>query len=151
MTARNFTRRRFLESTAAASATALAFPYIRTSHAAGKLEVGFWDHWVPGANDVLTKMCQEWAAKEKVDIKIDYIPSQGQKNLLTIAAEAQAKAGHDMLAFPTWWPADTSKDLEPVDDIMKALVAKNGAVSPLIACGAAIVRPRPMNRMRSVS
>ncbi len=132
MTARNFTRRRFLESTAAASATALAFPYIRTSHAAGKLEVGFWDHWVPGANDVLTKMCQEWAAKEKVDIKIDYIPSQGQKNLLTIAAEAQAKAGHDMLAFPTWWPADKSKDLEPVDDVMKALVAKNGAVTPLI-------------------
>ena len=132
MTARQFTRRRFLKSTATAAAATVAFPYIRTSHAAGKLEVGFWDHWVPGANDVLTKMCQEWAAKEKVDIKIDYIPSQGQKNLLTIAAEAQAKAGHDMLAFPTWWPADKSKDLEPVDDIMKALVAKNGAVSPLI-------------------
>ena len=123
MAIRKFTRRRFLKSTAAASAAALAFPHLRTSHAAGKLEVGFWDHWVPGANDVLTKLCQEWAAKEKVDIKIDYIPSQGQKNLLTIAAEAQAKAGHDMLAFPTWWPADKSKDLEPVDDVMKALVA----------------------------
>ncbi len=132
MAARNFTRRRFLGTTAAASATALAFPYVRTSNAAGKLEVGFWDHWVPGANDVLTKLCQEWAAKEKVDIKIDYIPSQGQKNLLTIAAEAQAKAGHDMLAFPTWWPADKSKDLEPVDDVMKTLVGKNGPVSPLI-------------------
>src|SRR3954468_21790618 len=98
MASRTFTRRRFLQSTAAASAVT-AFPHIRTSHAAGKLEVGFWDHWVPGANDVLTKLCQEWAAKEKVEIKIDYIPSQGQKNLLTIAAEAQAKAGHDMLAF----------------------------------------------------
>ena len=126
-----FTRRRFLKSSAAASAV-VAFPYVRTSNAAGKLEVGFWDHWVPGANDVLTKMCQEWAAKEKVDIKIDYIPSQGQKNILTIAAESQAKAGHDMLAFPTWWPADKAKELEPVDDIMKALVAKHGGVSPLI-------------------
>jgi ABC-type glycerol-3-phosphate transport system substrate-binding protein len=94
--------------------------------------VGFWDHWVPGANDVLTKMCQEWAANEKVDIKIDYIPSQGQKNMLTIAAEAQAKAGHDMLAFPTWQPADKANELEPLDDVMKALVASNGAVSPLI-------------------
>ena len=131
MASKKFTRRRFLKSSAAASAVA-AFPYIRTSHAAGKLEVGFWDHWVPGANDALTSLCKEWAAKEKVDIKIDYIPSQGQKNLLTIAAEAQAKAGHDMLAFPTWWPADKSKDLEPVDDVMKALVAKNGAVTPLI-------------------
>lgn len=132
MASKNFTRRRFLKTTAAASATAAVAPYIRTSHAAGKLEVGFWDHWVPGANDTLTKLCNEWAAKEKVEIKIDYIPSQGQKNLLTIAAEAQAKAGHDMLAFPTWWPAEKSKDLEPVDDIMKALVAKNGAVTPLI-------------------
>src|SRR4051812_12679992 len=132
MATKKFTRRRFLESTAAASATAVFAPYIRTSHAAGKLEVGFWDHWVPGANDVLSKMCQEWAAKEKVELKIDYIPSQGQKNILTIASESQAKAGHDMLAFPTWWPADKAKELEPVDDIMKALVAKHGAVSPLI-------------------
>ena len=37
-----------------------------------------------------------------------------------------------MLAFPTWWPADKAKDLEPVDDVMKVLLANNGAVSPLI-------------------
>jgi len=132
MQSRNVSRRRFLAGTAAATAAVTVGPYIGTSHAAGKLEVGFWDHWVPGANDVLTKLCQEWAAKEKVDIKIDYIPSQGQKNLITIAAEAQAKAGHDLLAFPTWQLADKSKELEPVDDEMKALIAKNGAVSPLI-------------------
>ena len=125
-------RRRFLATGAAATVAAATGPYIRTAHAAGKLEVGFWDHWVPGANDVLTKMCQEWAAKEKVDIKIDYIPSQGQKNLITIAAEAQAKAGHDLLAFPSWQASDKSKELEPVDDVMKTLVAANGAVSPLI-------------------
>jgi len=132
MVTRKFTRRRFLKTTAAASAAVGLTSYVRTSHAAGKLELGFWDHWVPGANDVLTKLCNEWAAKEKVEIKIDYIPSQGQKNLLTIAAEAQAKAGHDMLALPTWWPADKAKDLEPVDDVMKVLLANNGAVSPLI-------------------
>jgi ABC-type glycerol-3-phosphate transport system substrate-binding protein len=132
MASRKFTRRRFIRSTAAVATAALATPYIRTSHAAGSLALGFWDHWVPGANDVLTKLCNEWAAKEKVDIKIDYIPSQGNKNMLTIAAEAQAKAGHDMLAFPTWQPADKAHMLEPVDDVMKSLVAANGAVSPLI-------------------
>src|SRR4030088_1833198 len=104
MTARKFSRRRFLATSAAA--VAANAPFVRGAHAAGKLEVGFWDHWVPGANDVLTRMFQEWAAKEKVDIKIDYIPSQGNKNMLTIASEAQAKAGHDLLAFPTWQPAD---------------------------------------------
>jgi ABC-type glycerol-3-phosphate transport system substrate-binding protein len=132
MVTKKFTRRRFLKTTAAASAAVGLASYVRTSHAAGKLEVGFWDHWVPGGNDVLTKLCNEWAAKEKVEIKIDYIPSVGQKNLLTIAAESQAKAGHDMFAFPTWWPADKAKDLEPVDDVMNALLASNGAVSPLI-------------------
>jgi ABC-type glycerol-3-phosphate transport system substrate-binding protein len=132
MSSRIVNRRRFLVSTAAVTAAAAAGPYIRTSHAAGKLEVGFWDHWVPGANKVLTALCEEWAAKNKVEIKIDYIPSQGRKNLLTIGAEAQAKAGHDILAFPTWWPAAQAKNLEPVDDVMKDLVAKNGSVSPLI-------------------
>ena len=127
-----FTRRKFLATTAAASAISVAPPFIRGAHAAGKLSVGFWDHWVPKANDTLTALCNEWAAKEKVELTIDYIPSQGQKNLLTIAAESQAKSGHDVLAFPTWWPADKAKELEPVDEIMSSLLARNGAVSPLI-------------------
>ena len=132
MVSKKVTRRRFLKTAAVASATVAFAPYVHTARAAGKLEVGFWDHWVPGGNDVLTQLCNEWAAKEKVEIKIDYIPSQGNKNLLTIAAESQAKSGHDILAFPTWWPADKAKELEPVDDIMKDLLAANGGVSPLI-------------------
>ena len=104
-----FKRRRFLASAAAASAAAVVAPYIRTSHAAGALSVGFWDHWVPGANDVLTKLSNEWAAKEKVDLKIDYITSQGNKILLTIASEAQAKSGHDILALPTWYAAGQAR------------------------------------------
>ena len=46
-----FTRRRFIATSAAASATIIAAPFVRTAHAAGKLSVGFWDHWVPGANN----------------------------------------------------------------------------------------------------
>jgi len=121
-----FGRRRFLSATAVASAVAVAAPYVRTSRAAGKLTVGFWDHWVPGANDVLTKLANEWAAREKVDLKIDYITSQGGKILLTIASEAQAKSGHDVLALPTWYAAAQAKNLEPVDDVMQPLIAQNG-------------------------
>ena len=102
-------------------------PYVRSAHAAGKLSMGFWDHWVPDANNTMTALCNEWAAKEKVEVSIDYITSQGSKNLLTIAAEAQARSGHDILAFPTWQPADQAKSLEPVDDIMAELVKLNGA------------------------
>src|SRR5215468_1435867 len=126
MASRKFTRRRFIHSTAAAATAALAAPYIRTSHAAGSLAVGFWDHWVPGANDTLTKLCNEWAAKEKVDIKIDYITSQGSKILVTIAQEAQAKSGHDILSLPTWYCAGQAANLEPADDLVQPLIAKYG-------------------------
>jgi ABC-type glycerol-3-phosphate transport system substrate-binding protein len=122
-------RRRFLATTAAAM---VAMPYVRGAHAAGKLSVGFWDHWVPGANSASQKLCEEWAAKEKVELSIDYIPSQGFKLLLTVAAEAQARSGHDIIAFPSWQPADHANRLEPVDDIMTELIKQNGAVNPTV-------------------
>ena len=49
--------------TAALATTSLAVPFVRGAHAAGKLSLGFWDHWVPGANDAMTKLCHEWAEK----------------------------------------------------------------------------------------
>ena len=131
MTKKRLTRRHFLATTAAGTA-ALAMPHVSHSQAAGKLSIGFWDHWVPGANNTSTAIVNEWAAKEKVEVSIDYIPSQGNKNLLTIAAEAQARSGHDIMAMPTWQPADHAKSLEPVDDIMKALIEQNGAVNKTV-------------------
>ena len=90
-------RRQFVTATAMSSAALITAPYVRGAYAAGKLSMGFWDHWVPGANKTLTDLVNEWAAKEKVEAQIDYITSQGNKILLTIAAEAQAKSGHDIL------------------------------------------------------
>ena len=67
--------------------------------------------------------------KPRSRLPIDYIPSQGNKNLLTIAAEAQAKSGHDIFAMPTWWAHANSEQLEPVNDIMGPIIAENGAVN----------------------
>jgi ABC-type glycerol-3-phosphate transport system substrate-binding protein len=120
------TRRTLLQT---AATSALAAPFVRGAFAAGKLAVGFWDHWVPGANDTLTKLCHEWADREKVDITIDYITSQADKLNLTQAAEAQAKSGHDMLTFLAWAAAAQTENLEPVDDIMAPLIAQNGRIS----------------------
>ncbi|MEZ5741394.1 MAG: extracellular solute-binding protein [Burkholderiaceae bacterium] len=122
-------RRKFIQRSAQVSIAAITAPYIHTSRAAGSVSIGFWDHWVPGANQATTDLVNEWAAREKVEVKIDYITSQGQKNLLTIAAEGQAQSGHDILAFPTWWPADNARRLEPVDDIMTDLIKEHGAVN----------------------
>src|SRR5438132_8699446 len=120
--------RRTLLQTAATAA--LSAPFVRGAFAAGKISVGFWDHWVPGANNTLTKLCQEWGAKEKVEVTIDYITSQGDELNLTQAAEAQARSGHDILSFLAWAAAAQAENLEPVDDIMMPLMAQNGKISP---------------------
>src|SRR5215213_4425923 len=129
MSRRKLSRRQFVAATALSSAALITAPYVRGAHAAGKLTMGFWDHWVPNANKASTDLVNEWAAKEKVEVSIDYITSQGNKNLVTIAAEAQAKSGHDILAMPTWWPHANSDLLEPVNDIMDPLIKQNGDVN----------------------
>ena len=128
MKRKTLTRRRFVAASAAASASIMAAPFVRTTHAAGKLTIGFWDHWVPGANDASRALVEEWAAKAKVDVQIDYITSQGEKLRLVIAAESQAKSGHDILQMASWWPHAYAHDLESVDDVVVDLIKVNGAI-----------------------
>jgi len=132
MAASKFDRRRFIKTTAAASAVAVAAPYIRTSRAAGTLKVAFWDHWVPGANKTMEAICHEWGAKNKVDVQIDFITSQNNKLELTIAAEKLAKSGHDLVQPNAWSPAAYQNDFEPVDDIMHAAIKANGGPYPIV-------------------
>ncbi len=121
--------RRFVAKTAVVSSALLAAPFVRGAHAAGKLTMGFWDHWVPDANKATQALVDEWAAKEKVEVTVDFITSQGNKILLTTAAEAQARSGHDVLAFSTWLPAAYSEQLLPVNDVVDPLIKQNGAVN----------------------
>jgi len=131
MRSRKLTRRRFL-ATAAAASSIVAMPHVRGAHAAGKLSVGLWDHWVPGANQAMTEICQAWAAQEKVDLTIDYFSTQGNKLLMNIALEAQARVGHDIMDFSAWEPALHANSLEPVDDVVREVIARNGPVTPTI-------------------
>jgi len=122
-------RRRFVAGTAAASAAFVAAPFVRGAYAAGKLSVGFWDHWVPGANKATEALVKEWADKEKVEVSMDFITSQGNKLLLTTAAESTAKSGHDILAFSTWLPARYADQLVPMNDVVEPLIKANGPVN----------------------
>jgi ABC-type glycerol-3-phosphate transport system substrate-binding protein len=124
MLTNNVTRRKALKIGAAAAALPLV--HIRTAGAAGKVSIGFWDHWVPAGNDVMKKQVAAFAEKNKVEVQADFITTIGNKNLLTIAAEAQAKTGHDALAFPTWNVLAYADSLEPVDDVMGRLTTKYG-------------------------
>ncbi len=129
MVSRKVNRRRFVAGTAAVSAAFVAAPFVRGAHAAGKLTCGFWDHWVPGANKATEELCKEWGEKNKVEVQMDFITSQGNKLLLTTAAEGQAKSGHDVLAFSTWLPARYSEQLVAMNDVMEPLIKENGAVN----------------------
>jgi ABC-type glycerol-3-phosphate transport system substrate-binding protein len=112
-----------------ATAGVLAAPMVHAQGSAGSLRCGFWDHWVPAGNGILRELCAEWGEKNRVNVQVDFITSVGNQNLLTIAAQAQSRSGHDILSFPTWEPAAKSELLEPVDDVMGRLAAKYGAVN----------------------
>ena len=125
------TRRKALKI--GATAAALPLVHIRTAAAAGKLSVGFWDHWVPKGNEVMQKQVAAWADKNKVEVQSDFITTQGNKLLLTAAAESQAKTGHDVLTFLQWDALNHQDQLEPMDDVMKRLTDSYGPVNDICA------------------
>jgi ABC-type glycerol-3-phosphate transport system substrate-binding protein len=129
MSRKKLSRRQFVAATALSSAALITAPYVRGAYAAGKLSIGFWDHWVPDANKTSYALVKEWAEKENVEVSIDYISSQGNGIQLKIAAEGQAKSGHDILAMPTWWPHAQADLLEPMNDVMEPLIKQNGEVN----------------------
>ena len=125
------TRRTVLKNAALAFAAGITAPYVRGAYAAGKLTLGCWDHWVPGANSALTKICNEWGEKNKVEVHIDYITSQGEKDKLTAAAEAQAGTGHDIMSHRDWNVQIHQRLLEPLDDVVGQLIKQYGPISPV--------------------
>src|SRR3954452_16462057 len=125
LTRRNLLRSVALGSTALA-ATTFGKPFIHSAFSAGTLDVGLWDHWVPGGNEPWKKLAQEWGDKNHVDVDLDFITSQGDKLNITIAAESQAGSGHDIMRFADTQPGAYAEELEPVDDITADLIKQFG-------------------------
>ena len=119
-------RRKFIKTIGIAGATTIAAPYIKTATSAGKLSLGIWDHWIPGANDVLENIILSWGEKNGVDIKVDFITSIGNKLLLTAQAESRAETGHDVFSLPTWFSSMFKSRLEPIDDVVEDIINKHG-------------------------
>src|SRR5258707_116667 len=93
------TRRRLLQTTAVATG-ALALPFVHGAHAAGKLSAFFWDHPVPSVPPAMRKLCEAWAAKEKIDLQLDFVSTNGDKILLTVTAEYLGKFDGHWAALP---------------------------------------------------
>jgi ABC-type glycerol-3-phosphate transport system substrate-binding protein len=129
MTSFQTTRRAALK--AGAGLAALPLVHVCTAYAAGRLSLAFWDHWVPAGNDIMRKQVMAWGQKSKVEIQLDFITSNGFKNLLTMAAEEQAKSGHDVHTFPNFEVHNHAGSMEPLDDVVQRLVAKYGPINPV--------------------
>ena len=125
------TRRSLLDLPAFGSVAAIAAPYVKDSYAAGSLALGVWDHWVPGANNAFAALCNEWGTKNNVEVRIDFITSQGEKDKLTAAAEAQASTGHDVMSHRDWNIRIHADLLDPLDDIAGELIKQYGPISPV--------------------
>ena len=124
----SLSRRRVLKTLGVASVAA-GFPYIKTSRSAGRLALGLWDHWVPGANDVLRQICEQWGANNGVEVTVDFITTIGNKLLLTAQAESRAKIGHDVYTMGTWLPSMFRHRLAPVDDVVGDIIAEHGPLA----------------------
>jgi hypothetical protein len=104
--------------------TTRACPHCRRR---GKLSLAIWDHWVPTGDAALKKLVDAWAEKNKVEVQLDFLTSIGEKINITMAAEAQAKTGHDVYAFDMWTVHEFADSLVPVDDVMKTInTARSG-------------------------
>jgi hypothetical protein len=86
---------------------------------------------VPGANNAFAALCNEWGTKNNVEVRIDFITSQGEKDKLTAAAEAQAGTGHDIMSHRDWSIRTNAELLEPLDEIAAALIKQYGPISPV--------------------
>jgi hypothetical protein len=125
------TRRGVLKYAALGTTAAIGAPDISPTCAAGRLTLGCWDHSVPGANTTLSKLCNEWGEKNKVEVQIDFITSQGEKDKLTAAAEAQGGTGHDIMSHRDWNIQVHQNALEPPDDVVNQLIKQHGPISPV--------------------
>ena len=115
----------------AAGAAALPLVHIRTAGAAGRLALGFLDHWVPKGNEVIRAQVERWAEPNKVEVRVDFITIIGNKIVVTAAAEDAAESGHDVMWLPGWEVHNHGHKLEPVDDVVGRLEAKYGKLDGL--------------------
>ena len=138
--------RRTVLRTAALATTALSAPFVRGAHAAGKLSFGVWDHWVPKESEVMVKLCNEWAEKEKVEITVDLITSNGDKDLLTLMAEGQARAGHDIMGLRMWYVSSQRSDHRAIQ--LFASIEKIPILRQPLSCRHRPIRVREGEAMR---
>jgi hypothetical protein len=71
----------------------------------------------------MRKLVSAWAEKNKVDVQLDFLTGN---LIVTRAAEAQSRSGHDVCAFDQWAVQQHADNLDPVNNVMQRLITKYG-------------------------
>ncbi len=130
------TRRRFLAGagaglTAAGAVPVLSSPFVSRGLAADKsLSIIQWSHFVPAFDKWFDQFAKDWGQKNNVAVTVDHIPEQ---NIAArAAAEASAKAGHDLFMWNGAGGAHLyRKFLVNMTSLVEELEKKYGKVSTL--------------------
>jgi ABC-type glycerol-3-phosphate transport system substrate-binding protein len=130
------TRREFMKGMVAGGAAVagtMSMPGVvrKAFTAKPKLNIGLWNHWIPGAADVHTAIINEWAAKNNIEATIDLIGPQVRDIRTIAAAESRAGTGHDIMALGPFDSWAFMKQCEPLNDVADYLEKKYGKFDSL--------------------
>ncbi|MGH7152810.1 MAG: ABC transporter substrate-binding protein, partial [Acetobacteraceae bacterium] len=115
---------------AVATAAALPFTFIHTGRAAGRLSIAFMSSLVPGCDQSVQRLVESWGEKNNIAVRADFLSAVTSQSLVVPQAEAQARAGHDIIHFLDYNVVGYIDQLEPVDDVVARLVAIYGPPFP---------------------
>src|SRR5215475_8276870 len=123
---RTLFRRTVLQSAATA---ALPLVHIRSAGAAGTLKIATGSNLTPGADEVRRKAIEQWAAQTKTEVQVDFLSQTGNQIGVVVAAEAQAKTGHDIALLGYGGPVTYAHLLASADDVIGWLTKAYGPVN----------------------
>lgn len=122
------TRREFVKSAGMATLAVMASNSIlkpKKAHAQKKtISVLHWSHFVPPFNPELQRQVEEWGKLRGVEARVDFIAVRDAAAKL--AAEAEARKGHDVVQLRFFDGALHRANLVPLDDIAKELEKSAG-------------------------
>ena len=106
------------------SALIFAGALLNYAEASDTIKILWMKHWVPGAEALVKKTAEEWAAKKNVNIEFDTIAEKDFEFKITTAIEN--KAGPDLSLFRTSYPILYQDALLDVSDIANKIIAERG-------------------------
>ncbi len=133
MRAQHVTRRRFLETTAAAAVTACLVPTVlvrRGEARSDTLKIAQWTHFVPAFDDWFDKkFTKAWGEKNGIKVVVDHISINDLR--ARAAAEVSVQKGHDLFGFLDPAPA-YEQHVAPMNDVVSECERRFGRLANLV-------------------